>query len=136
MKPIEFTYREERLRTGEVIFRPVAQVYLLNVVGKWIPAYFYIDSGADYTLVPYRMGNFLGLGEKATEVTEIGGIGGIIGVRFATITMKIGKCDFDCMLAWAQIEHVPFLLGRHNVFDHFKITFSQKIRKVIFTWEG
>jgi hypothetical protein len=27
---IEFDYRQERLRTGEIIFRPAAKVYLLR----------------------------------------------------------------------------------------------------------
>jgi hypothetical protein len=58
---IEFDYRQERLRTGETIFRPVAKVYLLRAEGEWIAEYFYVDSGADYTLIPYRMGRFLGL---------------------------------------------------------------------------
>ena len=29
---IEFDYKEERLRTGEIIFRPVAKAYLLRHV--------------------------------------------------------------------------------------------------------
>ena len=53
---IEFDYRQERLRTGEIIFRPVAKVYLLKQEGEWIAEYFYVDSGADYTPIPYRMG--------------------------------------------------------------------------------
>ncbi|MEW5767465.1 MAG: hypothetical protein AB1797_07525 [bacterium] len=106
---IEFDYRQERLRTGEIIFRPVAKVYLLGAEDEWLPEYFYIDSGADYTLIPYRMGRFLGLERIASEVKEIGGIGGVIGVRFATVSMKIEKHQFNCTLAWAQIERVPFL---------------------------
>ncbi|HHT9126195.1 MAG TPA: hypothetical protein ACFYD6_10310 [Candidatus Brocadiia bacterium] len=70
---IEFDYRQERLRTGEVIFRPVAKVYLLRAGSEWIAEYFYVDSGADYTLIPYRMGRFLGLDRIASEVKEIGG---------------------------------------------------------------
>jgi hypothetical protein len=75
---IEFDYRQERLRTGEIIFRPVAKAYLLKYPNEWIAQYFYIDSGADYTLIPYKMGRFLGLEEISSEVKEIGGIGGVI----------------------------------------------------------
>ncbi len=42
---IEFDYRQERLRTGEIIFRPVAKVYLLKGENEWIAEHFYIDSG-------------------------------------------------------------------------------------------
>jgi len=73
---IEFNYREELLKTGEFIIRPVAKVSLLRSDDEWIAEYFYIDSGADYTLMPYRMGKFLGLEKIATEVRDIGGIGG------------------------------------------------------------
>ena len=82
---VEFDYRQERLRSGEIIFRPVAKVYLLKSDSEWIAEYFYVDSGADYTLIPYRMGRFLSLERIASEVKEIGGI----GVRFAVIPMKI-----------------------------------------------
>lgn len=133
---IEFDYRQERLRTGEVIFRPVAKLYLLRFEKDWIAHYFYIDSGADYTLIPYRMGRFLGLERVASDVKEIGGIGGVIGVRFAAAPMKIEQHRFDCTIAWAQIERVPFLLGRRDVFDHFDITFQQRNSKTIFVWRG
>jgi len=133
---IEFDYRQERLRTGEVIFRPAAKVYLLRSAGDWIPDYFYVDSGADYTLIPYRMGRFLGLEKVASEVEEIGGIGGVIGVRLAAAPMKIERHQFDCTIAWAQIERVPFLLGRRDVFEHFDITFQERNKKTIFVWQG
>lgn len=133
---IEFDYRQERLRTGDVIFRPVCKIYLPGPENEWIAEYFYIDSGADYTLIPYRMGKFLGLERKAQDVREIGGIGGVIGVRFVVIPMKIEEHQFECNIAWAQIEHVPFLLGRTDVFEHFDIIFQQRKKKTVFTWQG
>ncbi len=131
---IEFDYRKERLRTGEVIYRPIAKVYLLKSKKEWIAEYFYVDSGADYTLVPYRIGRLLGLEERASEVKEIGGIGGVLGTRFVIVPMKIEDHQFECKIAWAQIERVPFLLGREDVFEHFDITFKQRDKKTIFVW--
>lgn len=58
VKIIRFDYRQERLHTGKAVIRPVAKVYLLRSGPEWIAEYFYIDSGADYTLIPYRMGRF------------------------------------------------------------------------------
>jgi len=131
----EFDYRQERLRTGEIIFRPVAKAYLLRSENEWIPEYFYVDSGADYTLIPYRLGRFLNIEKIASEGKAIGGIGGFIAVRFAVVPMKIEEHQFDCTIAWAQIEYVPFLLGRENVFEYFDITFQQRKRKTIFIWQ-
>ncbi|MEW6686344.1 MAG: hypothetical protein AB1393_09105 [Candidatus Edwardsbacteria bacterium] len=131
----EFDYRQERIPTGEIILRPVAKVYLLRFEKEWIAEYFYVDSGADHTLIPYRMGRFLGLAKIASEVREIGGIGGVIAARFAVVPMRIEVHQFDCNIAWAQIERVPFLLGRQNVFDYFDITFQQRKKKTIFIWQ-
>jgi len=132
---IEFNYRKERLRTGETILRPVAKAYLFRSDNEWIAEFFYIDSGADFTLIPYRLGQFLKLEEKASkEIKEIGGVGGFIATRSVTIPMRIGDHQFECRIAWAQIEHVPFLLGREDVFDNFDIIFQQRDRKSIFKW--
>lgn len=133
---IEFEYRQERLRTGEIILRPVAKAYLMRREGEWIAEYFYVDSGADYTLIPYRMGRFLGLEEIASEIKEMRGIGGVIAVRFADVPMRIETYQFDCTIAWAQIERVPFLLGREKVFEHFDVIFQQRRKKPIFIWQG
>jgi len=85
-----------------------------------------VDSGADYTLIPYRMG----------RIREMGGIGGVIAVRFAPVPMRIEAYQFDCTIAWAQIELIPLLLGREDVFDHFDVTFQQRSKKTIFVWQG
>ncbi len=39
---VEFNYRQERLRSGEIIFRPVAKVYLQRPDSEWIAQYFYV----------------------------------------------------------------------------------------------
>lgn len=86
-------------------------------------------------MIPYQMGKFLGLERIASEVKEIGGIGGVIGARFALVPMRIETHQFNCTIAWAQIEHVPFLLGRENIFEYFDITFRQRKKKTIFVWQ-
>jgi hypothetical protein len=131
---IEFDYRPERTRTGEIIFRPVAKIFILRSTNEWIAEYFYVDSGADYILIPYRMGRFFGLEKIASEVKEIGGVGGVIGVRLAIVPKRIEDHQFECTIAWAQIERVPFLLGREDVFEHFDITFQKRKKKTIFVW--
>ena len=129
---VEFDYRKEKLRTGNVIFRPVAKAYLLKDGVDWIPQFFYVDSGADYTLIPFRLGKFLGLETIAEQKREVGGIGGMVDVRFARVPMKIVGQEFDCTVAWSQEEQVPFLLGREDVFERFDILFQQKKHKVHF----
>ena len=40
---VEFDYRQERLRSGEIIFRPVAKVYLLKSDRECVFEYFDIS---------------------------------------------------------------------------------------------
>ncbi len=48
------------------------------------------------------------------------------------MSMKIDDHKFECKIAWAQIERVPFLLGREDVFENFNITFRQRDKKTTF----
>lgn len=129
---IEFPYRQEPSSREGYIYRPVAKVILEGTNGREVVDYFYIDSGADYTLIPYKLGHFLGLKAEGSEVYEVQGISGVIGVIFSKIEMKIGEYNFEAKVGWAQIEHVPLLLGRADIFDKFEVIFRQPDRKVIF----
>jgi hypothetical protein len=129
---IEFPYRQEKSLHPDYIYRPVAKVVLKGNNNREVIDYFYVDSGADYTLIPYKLGLFLGLRADNQEVCEVQGISGVAGVIFCKIKMKIGDFWFEVQVAWAQIEHVPLLLGRIDVFDQFEVTFQQVQGKVIF----
>lgn len=129
---IEFPYRREPSFKEGHIYRPVAKVVLKGWNGREVIDYFYVDSGADYTLIPYKLGRFLGLKPQEGEVQEVQGISGAIGVVFSKIEMRIGEHVLETKVGWAQIEHVPLLLGRSDVFDEFKVTFLQPHKKVIF----
>lgn len=129
---IEFHYRLERGSGGEPIARPVAKAALVGPSGKEMVQYFYIDSGADFSIIPYRVGLYLGLDPKDQNVFEVQGINGAVGVIYTRIKLVIGDVSFDAKVGWAQLEHVPLLLGRTDVFDRFKVTFHQKMGLVIF----
>ena len=129
---ISFPYRPEAGQGGETIYRPVAEALLRGPAGREMYQYLYIDSGADHTLVPYRVGRFLGLSAADGEVHEIHGISGAVGVIYCTIELEIGGIRFPARVAWAQLEEVPLLLGRTDVFDRFEITFRQRERAVVF----
>lgn len=42
------------------------------------------------------------------------------------VSMRVGSVEFPVRLAWSQIEDVPLLLGRMDVFRRFEITFKEK----------
>lgn len=123
--PIEFRYRQERGTGGAPIARPVAQAIVRGPSGRDLVQFFYIDSGADFTVIPYQVGQYLGLSSQGQTIHEVQGINGAVGVVYASLTMTLGGISFPVEVAWAQLEHVPLLLGRKDVFDRFEIVFRQ-----------
>jgi len=55
-----------------------------------------------------------------------------VGVIYEKVMITIGKKSFFAEIAWSQIENVPLLLGRTDVFDRFKILFNRKKKSIIF----
>ena len=75
----------------------------------------------------------LGLSLTQGEYHPIIGIGRIIIPAYMhTIKMRIGDIALDVKTAFADSDEVPRLLGRTDVFTHFKITFSEKDLEIVF----
>lgn len=129
---LRFQYKREVGRLGEVIWRPVADVWFLNTSGEWIELHPYIDSGADITLLPFSFGKLLGWKKSGKRRERIGGIAGAIEVFNISCKVKIGGKKFAIKAAWAQTEEVPALLGRADVFDKFDVMFRQRRKEIIF----
>jgi len=128
---VTFNYRTEKSKPLGKIKRPVAKVYFKTRSEKWLPCFMYIDSGADFTLIPYRFGLMLGL-KMEKGVTEIYGVGGGVPVLLKSTSMKVGEITLSTRVGWSLREDVPFILGRLDVFDKFNVHFRQKEGKVIF----
>ncbi len=130
---ITFRYKKEISARGPtIIYRPVADVALKSNSGAWIEFNPYIDSGADFTLIPLSLGKLLGFSYKNMRSEKIGGISGSISAINMTIPMRIGIYEFPAKISWALIEDVPPLLGRSDVFDQFEICFKQWDKIVVF----
>ncbi len=114
--------------------RPVAEVLFRGTGGRAIREYLYVDSGADHTLIPLRLGRTLGL--SAGEEREVRGIAGMAKVVYAELEIELAGLTFRAPVAWAQTDDVPVLLGRAGVFDRFDITFAQARRVVLFRPAG
>lgn len=128
-----FDFKKEESGIFGKIARPVARLFLIGENKNEIPEIFYIDSGADITLIPRSLGELLGFTVKdSSEIQEIKGIGER-GVPFVLKKLKI-KFDntiVETRIAWSLIEEVPPLLGRLDIFQLFNIIF-QKEKKTIF----
>jgi hypothetical protein len=72
---VEFAFRREGSDLFGSIWRPVARVTVIHRRRR-VPQLFYVDSGADVTLLPKSVGNLLGLTlVSPQEIQEIKGIG-------------------------------------------------------------
>jgi hypothetical protein len=72
---IEFAFRKESSGLFGSIGRPVARVIVMHRRRR-VPQLFYVDSGADITLIPKSVGDLLGLTlASPQEIREIKGIG-------------------------------------------------------------
>ncbi|OGL64824.1 hypothetical protein A3B21_03835 [Candidatus Uhrbacteria bacterium RIFCSPLOWO2_01_FULL_47_24] len=123
-------YRYKRGDDGTL--RPVADVIL--AIGKQqVEVSFYIDSGADITLIPLQFGRALGFKHAQNEIKEIHGVSGA-GVPYVErkVKMKFGAQWYLVTIAWALIEEVPPLLGRRDIFPEFRITFDETRRRIEF----
>ncbi|OGK25111.1 hypothetical protein A3A46_03845 [Candidatus Roizmanbacteria bacterium RIFCSPLOWO2_01_FULL_37_13] len=129
---IEFDFRREKSSLFDEILRPVARVTLShkNIV---IPQVFYVDSGADITLIPRSIGELLLLESPNTqEIVDIKGIGEKgIPMVLRKVKLLIGSFITDIRLGWSLIEDVPLLLGREDFFNHFDVIFA-KNKKTVF----
>ena len=129
---VEFDFREEGSGLFGRIERPVAKITLIHGENK-IPQVFYVDSGADITLIPLSMGEILKLNNpKPEEIVEIKGLGEKgVPMVLRHVTIKLGDINIRSKIGWALIEDVPLLLGREDFFKYFDIVFA-KNRKTIF----
>lgn len=102
-----------------------------------IAATMLVDSGAEVSLIPHKLGEDLGYALADAESTLLAEtVGGAVEYVLRNVEMTIDKHTFIAPLAWLQTEinTEQLLLGREVVFDRFNIEFRQAEERVIFTW--
>jgi len=129
---MEFPYQREKSKLFGEILRPAIKFEIETTIG-WIPVLGYVDSGADVTLLPMSFIKPLGIKLGEEEIKEIRGVGeGLVSVILKDVKLKIGETVLEVTVGVALIEDVPYLLGRKDVFNKFRITFEEWREKVIF----
>lgn len=129
---IEFDFRKEESNLFGKIYRPVAKITLIHGKNQ-VPEIFYVDSGADLTLLPRSVGEILGFkNPKPQEIVDIKGIGDKgVPIVLRRVAMVLGDFKVSARIGWALIEDVPLLLGREDFFKYFRIVFA-KNRTTVF----
>jgi|ERR1039458_78366 hypothetical protein len=106
----------------------------LFVAGQWRVVELYVDSGAFYTLMHATHALDYGLDfKKGRKVFVQVGDGSLIPVFLNRLPMQIGGKRFEATVGFSEKLGVRFnLLGRLDVFQHFKICFDEKRKLVTF----
>jgi predicted aspartyl protease len=94
-----------------------------------------IDTGADATYLPKRVGERLGLIRSPHDlIFEAKSVSGAVPYLYRQMSININGIVLPIKIIWGQDDHEEdeALLGRLDVFDRFDVLFSQKKRKVIF----
>jgi len=133
MRQYSFPYRREYSALVGEIYRPIVIVYLQARDKGWIGFTLYADSGADITLLPQSACKGLGYKLKDGKPSYVGRITrGRIKVYVHEINMRLEEEIFKARIAFAQTESIPPLLGRTDIFDHFRICYDNKQKETIF----
>jgi hypothetical protein len=126
LKRYIFKYTPEPTKTG-IIHRPTARILLQSTKNEWYAFRVYIDSGADMSLFTRTDAKLLGLDLYKGEYRPIIGVGKtLIPAYTHRIKMKIEETTLNVSTSFADSDEVPRLLGRTDIFKHFKITFNEQ----------
>ena len=106
----------------------------LNLGSVWQPVELFIDLGATYTILWPKLAQSLGFDWRAGRKLFLQvGDGSHIPVYLHRLGVQIGPTRFKATVAFSDKLGVGFhLLGRHDVFERFKICFHEKRRLVTF----
>jgi hypothetical protein len=121
---VEIPYTDLRNTLGEVTPRPILTVQLIYQETS-IQATGLVDSGADANLLPYGIGNLLGLnwGEQRFSLRLSGNLA-TYDTRIVVFPVKVADfAPVDLAFAWTQSEQAPLIFGQTNFFQRFNVCF-------------
>lgn len=126
---VTFKFKEYPSSIFGVTRRPVAQVSFQhkNKI-RWLPVTMLVDSGADYTLLPFFLAYPLGINLITDcKVIHTKGVGGTSKVYLLKkkIKVKLGEFKREIPIGFLSNDYIPPLLGRQEFFETFKVVFDK-----------
>lgn len=115
------------------VFYPYIPVYL-KTIEDWKDFDFIVDTGADFTTLPRRAEQILGIDLSRCKESKAEGIGGVIvKTRETQIQIRIKGYIFKVRCSITEDDKTPFLLGRVDLLDtRFSWHFDSQTKKIIF----
>ncbi len=126
--PLTFTFERVSSTIFGTVHRPVAWVeFWSKVTQNWIGIWMVVDSGADYSLLPNYMGEYLGIDPHVVGKTfSTLGIGGSEKVFLVKeIKVRLGEWEMSVPVGFLDKDTVPPLLGRQGFMENFATLFFQ-----------
>jgi hypothetical protein len=119
-----FSYSQIRSTRGEVLFRPLLTLSLING-NQSVEASGLLDTGADVNVLPYGVGRELGaVWEEQRVRIELSGNLANYEARGIILTAVVGTfAPVRLAFAWTSVEAVPLILGQMNFFVEFDACF-------------
>ncbi|MCI0617839.1 aspartyl protease family protein, partial [bacterium] len=122
---IEFQFEKILSKRLGQVLKPIIPVTIIGAK-RGVNAFMLLDSGADLSLIPYSVGNTIGLDLDIENRSEVQGIGeGSVPYILSQARIKIGDIETPARIGWALIEEVPLILGRLDVFQEFSVEFRE-----------
>ena len=128
---IEFEFQKRHSqRLGEIL-KPIIPVTIIGPK-RSLNVFMLLDSGTDLSLIPYSLGETVGIELDIENRSEVHGIGeGSVPYILSQLKLKIGKVEISARVEWALIEEVPFILGRLDIFQKFSIEFREFENRIV-----
>lgn len=128
MRVIEFSYT---LYKGLSV--PIVPVQIRSR-NDWFELWAFVDSGATYSIFGAREAADMGLDlTNALRRMIVVGDGSFIPVSFVRLPVRIGEIELEAEIGFSERLGVGFnLLGRKDVFNAFRICFSDEEKTVSF----
>ena len=129
-----FPYESEKSHIFGTVKRPIVNVSFWSKKRKrWFNYMMIVDTGADYTLLPYSASEDLDVVlEKEAKEFRTFGIGGSETVYLIqNFKIKIGKIDLAIPVGFLSRDDIPPLLGRQECLNKFNLLFSNFIHECL-----
>jgi len=129
------TFRYRTLDGANATKKPVVKLTMKGRNRIPIEVLGLLDSGADVSVIPRGLADFLNL--KMGSATQSKGIGGEISVTDSHVDLQVrGSRSHETHnlvgvpVQVASDDSVPIIVGRSGFFDKFTITFDEKRNKI------